>query len=296
MGAPIGDGWFTDLRTPDNVSKVPNMIIAYKMNDTGFFNLFHLQFIAGRPYYESDSTREFVVSENVIRKLGYRDPNSAIGKRIIVNNCNRPIVGVVKDFHIASLRDSIVPVVMSTGKQSYGRASVKLNLVHAKPAIAGMQKLWDKYYPDFAFTNSFLNQDIAAYYRQETQLSQLYKLFTAVAIFISCLGLYGLVTFMAVQRKKEIGVRKVLGAPVSAILILLSWEFTLLIGIAFLIATPVAWYFMHNWLKQYAYRINLGPGLFITTIIGSILIAWATIGYMAIKASLANPARSLRNE
>jgi putative ABC transport system permease protein len=101
---------------------------------------------------------------------------------------------------------------------------------------------------------------------------------------------------MAVQRIKEIGVRKVLGAPVGAILILLSREFTLLIGIAFLIASPVAWYLMHNWLKQYAYRINLGPALFVITIIGSILIAWATVGYTAIKAALANPARSLRNE
>ncbi|HEY4198409.1 MAG TPA: FtsX-like permease family protein, partial [Mucilaginibacter sp.] len=296
MGAPVGSSMFADLRTPDHVGKAPNMIIAYKLNDTGFFNLFHLKFIAGRPYRESDSTREFVVSENVIRKLGYSDPQRAIGKRIIVHGIDRPIVGVVKDFHITSMRDSIVPVVMSTDKRGYGMASVKFNLVQAKPAIAAMQKLWDRYCPDFAFTNSFLDQDIAAYYRQETQLAQLYKLFAAVAIFISCLGLYGLVTFMAVQRKKEIGVRKVLGAPVSAILILLSREFTLLISIAFLIAAPVAWYFMHNWLKQYAYRINLGPALFVITIIGSILFAWATVGYTAIKAALANPARSLRNE
>lgn len=296
MGAPISERWLRELRTPDNVGKVPNMITAYKLNDTGFFNLFHLQFIAGRPYYDSDSTREFVVSENVIRKLGYRDPQRALGSRIIVNGFNRQIVGVVKDFHIASLRDSIVPVVMSTSKESYGMVSVKLNLLQAKPAIIAMQKLWDKHYPDFAFTNSFLDQDVAAYYRQETQLSELYKLFASVAIFISCLGLYGLITFMAVQRKKEIGVRKVLGAPLSAILILLSREFTLLIGISFLFAAPVAWCFMHNWLKQYAYRINLGPELFAVTIIGSILIAWATVGYTAIKAALANPAKSLRNE
>jgi putative ABC transport system permease protein len=295
-GAPIGGRWFIDLRTPDNIGKAPNMIVAYKMTDTGFFNLFHLQFIAGRPFYDSDTTREFVVSENTIRKLGYRDPQRAIGKRIIVNGLNRPIVGVVKDFHIASLRFSMVPVVLTTSKRDYGMASVKLNLAQAKPAIAAMQKLWDKYYPDFAFTNSFLDQDIAAYYRQETQLSQLYQLFAAVAIFISCLGLYGLVTFMAVQRKKEIGVRKVLGAPVSAILILLSREFTLLIGIAFLIAAPIAWYFMHSWLQQYAYHITLGPELFAITIIGSIVIAWVTVGYTAIKAALANPVKSLRNE
>jgi len=296
MGAPIGGGWFTDLRTPDNVSKAPNMLTAFKMNDTGFFNLFHLQFIAGRPYHNSDTIREFVVSENVTRKLGYRNPQRAIGKMINVGGFKRPIVGVVKDFHIASMRDSIRPVVLTTHKLEYGMASVELNLVRAKPAIAAMEKLWGKNYPDFAFTHSFLDQDVAAYYLQETQLSKLYKLFAAVAIFISCLGLYGLVTFMAVQRKKEIGVRKVLGAPVSAILILLSREFTLLIGIAFLIASPVAWYFMHNWLKQYAYRINLGPMLFVITIISSILTAWVTVGYTAIKAALANPARSLRNE
>lgn len=295
-GAPIGGRWFIDLRTPDNVGKAPNMTVAYKLSDTGFFNLFHLQFIAGRPYHDSDTVREFVVSERVTRNLGCSDPQRAIGKRIIVNGLNRPIVGVVKDFHTASLRFSVMPVVMTTDKQGYGMASIKLNLAQAKPAIAAMEKLWGKYYPDFAFTHSFLDDDIAAYYLQETQLSQLYKLFAGVAIFISCLGLYGLVTFMAVQRKKEIGVRKVLGAPVSAILILLSREFTLLISIAFLAASPIAWYFMHNWLKQYAYRINLGPGLFVITIIGSILIAWATVGYTAIKAALANPARSLRNE
>jgi ABC-type antimicrobial peptide transport system permease subunit len=295
-GAPIGGRWFIDLRTPDNAGKAPNMIVAYKMTDTGFFNLFHLQFIAGRPYHNADTSREFVVTENVTRNLGYRDPQLAIGTRIIVNGLNRPIVGVVKDFHTASLRFSVVPVVLTTDKQAYGMASVKLNLAQAKPALAAMEKLWGKYYPDFAFTNSFVDQDIAAYYLQETQLAQLYKLFAAVAIFISCLGLYGLVTFMAVQRRKEIGVRKVLGAPVSAILILLSREFTLLIGTAFLIAAPVAWYFMHSWLQQYAYHVNLGPEFFALTILGSVMIAWATVGYTAVKAALANPMKSLRDE
>jgi len=295
-GAPIGGRWFIDLRTPEHTGKAPNMIVAYKMADTGFFSLFHLQFIAGRPYQESDTAREFVVTENVTRNLGYKDPQLAIGKRIIVQGFNRPIVGVVKDFHTASLRFSMVPVVMTTSQRDYGRVSIKLNLAQAKPAIAAMEKLWGRYYPDFAFTNSFLDQDIAAYYLQETQLSKLYQVFAAVAIFISCLGLYGLVTFMAVQRKKEIGVRKVLGAPVSAILILLSREFTLLIGIAFLIAAPMAWYFMHSWLQQYAYHINLGPELFAITIIGSMMMAWATVGFTAIKAALANPVKSLRNE
>jgi putative ABC transport system permease protein len=296
MGAPISGGWFTDLRTPENTSKVPNLIVDFKMNDTSYFNLFNLQFVAGRPYYSSDTVREFVVNENVSRRLGYRDPQQAIGKLINVNGWKRPISGVVKDFHISSLRDSIVPLVLTSYKRNYGVASIELNLAQAKPVIASMQKLWDKYYPDFTFTYSFLDQDIAAYYKQETQLSQLYQLFAVVAIFISCLGLYGLVTFMAVQRRKEIGVRKVLGAPVSAILILLSREFTLLVGIAFLIAAPIAWYVMYNWLQQYAYHVKLGPAIFARTIIGSIMIAWTTVGYTAIKAALANPAKSLRDE
>ena len=296
MGAPIGGGWFTDLRTPGYTRKEPEMVVAIKMNDTSFFNLFNLQFVAGRPYNNSDTAREFVVNENISRKLGYRDPQQAIGKLISVNGWKRPIAGVVKDFHISSLRDSMLPLVLTSNKRTYSVASIQLNLAQAKPVIASMQKLWDKYYPDFTFSYSFLDQDIAAYYKQETQLSQLYQLFAVVAIFISCLGLYGLVTFMAVQRRKEIGVRKVLGAPVSAILILLSREFTLLVGIAFLIAAPIAWYVMYNWLQQYAYHIKLGPAIFAITIIGSIMIAWATVGYTAIKAALANPAKSLRDE
>ncbi|WP_162996988.1 ABC transporter permease [Mucilaginibacter kameinonensis] len=295
-GAPISGRWFMDLRTPDNAGKAPDMAIAYKITDTVFFNLFHLQFIAGHPYANSDTSREFVVSENLTRKLGYRDPQFAIGKRVIVNGNNRPIVGVVKDFHVTPLRFSMVPVVLTTDKRGYGMVSVKLNLTQAKTAIAAMEKLWSKYYPDFAFTHSFLDDDINAFYRQETQISQLYKLFASVAIFISCLGLYGLITFIAMQRKKEIGVRKVLGAPASAILILLSREFTLLIGISFLIASPVAWYLMHLWLQQYAYRISLGPEFFVITIIGSILIAWVTVGYTALKAALTNPVQSLRND
>jgi ABC-type antimicrobial peptide transport system permease subunit len=167
---------------------------------------------------------------------------------------------------------------------------------HAKTVITAMQNIWDKNFPDYVFEYNFLDQTITNYYKQENQLSLLYKIFSSIAIFISCLGLYGLISFMAVQRKKEIGIRKVLGAPVRDIVIMLSKEFTILISIAFLIAAPIAWYFMHHWLQQYTYRIIMGAGFFIVTITCSLCIAWLTVGYTAIKAALANPVTSLRTE
>ena len=142
----------------------------------------------------------------------------------------------------------------------------------------------------------FLDRTIAGFYKQENQLSQLYKIFASIAIFISCLGLYGLVSFMAVQRTKEVGIRKVLGATVGNIVYLLSKEFSLLIIIAFVIAAPIAYYIMKKWLQDYSYRIDLGASVFLFAVIGSIIIAWITVGYRAIKAAMANPVDSLRTE
>ncbi len=295
---PSADGgWYTDLRTESNLNTAnPDMVVSMKPADTSYFSLYDLPLVAGRVYFPSDTMREFVVNETVIKNLGIRNANNAIGKMINVNGKTCPIVGVVKDFHVYSLRDPIGPVVMTTMKNQYGLANIKINMSQAKNVIASMQNTWNKYFPDYVFEYSFLDQSIADYYKQENQLSVLYKIFSGIAIFISCLGLYGLISFMAVQRKKEIGIRKVLGAPVRDIVIMLSKEFTILITIAFLIAAPVAWYFMHQWLQQYTFRIVMGTWFFIITIIGSLCIAWLTVGYTAIKAALANPVESLRTE
>jgi putative ABC transport system permease protein len=292
-----GGGWYTDLRVESNHSSTnPDMIVCMKPADTSYFSLYNLKLVAGRIYFPSDTIREFVVNETVIKNLGIRNANDAIGKLINVNGKTCPIVGVVKDFHVYSLRDPIGPVVMTTMKNQYGLANIKINMSHAKNVIASMQNTWNKYFPDYVFEYSFLDQSIADYYKQENQLSVLYKLFSCIAIFISCLGLYGLISFMTVQRKKEIGIRKVLGAPVRDIVIMLSKEFTLLITIAFLIAAPIAWYFMHQWIQQYTYRIMIGVWFFAATILCSLLIAWLTVGYTAIKAAIANPVKSLRTE
>jgi len=141
-----------------------------------------------------------------------------------------------------------------------------------------------------------MDERIAKFYAQEEKLSLLYKIFAGLAIFISCLGLFGLVSFMAVQKTKEVGIRKVLGASVGNIVYLFSREFTVLIVIAFVIAAPLAWYMMNNWLNNFAYRIPLGAGIFVLAVIASIVIAWITVGYKAINAALANPVKSLRSE
>ena len=229
-------------------------------------------------------------------KLGIRNTQAAIGKPINVNGKTFPIVGVVKDFHVNSLRDPIDAIVMTTIKETYGWANIKINLGKARTVIAAMEDIWNKNFPDYVFEYNFMDQSIADYYKQENQLSQLYKIFSGIAIFISCLGLYGLISFMAIRRKKEIGIRKVLGAPVRDIVIMLSRESTILIAFAFVIASPIAWYFMHQWLQQYTYRIMIGLWFFVATILGSLCIAWITVGYTAIKAAIANPVKSLRTE
>ena len=159
-----------------------------------------------------------------------------------------------------------------------------------------VQKIWDKYFPEYANQTYFADEKIESFYEQEHQLALLYKIFAGIAVFISCLGLYGLVSFMAVQRKKEVGIRKVLGASISQIIYLFSREFTVLILIAFAIAAPVAWYMMSNWLQRFDYRIPMRPMLFILAIVISVTIAWLTVGYKSFRAALANPARSLKSE
>ncbi|SDP50263.1 duplicated orphan permease [Mucilaginibacter sp. OK268] len=291
-----GEGWYFDLRTPGNKSINPDMVVSMKMADPGFFSVYSLPIVAGRAYFPSDTMREYVVNETVIRKLGIQSPKDAIGKLINVGGRTFPIVGVVKDFHDNSLRDPIIPIVMTTRKNGYGLANIKIGLSKTKAITAAMESLWNRNFPEFTFEYKFMDQTVANFYKQENQLSQLYTIFSGIAIFISCLGLYGLISFMAIQRKKEIGIRKVLGAPVKDIVVLLSKEFTMLVIIAFFIASPLAWYFMHQWLQGYTYHIIIGLGFFAATILSSICIAWLTVGYTAIKAALTNPVNSLRTE
>ncbi|AFD05403.1 ABC transporter permease [Solitalea canadensis] len=271
--------------------------VFLKFGDADYFKTFDLKLIAGRGFAQSDTINEYVINETLMHKLGVTDAKTIIGKSVKLGSRRAlPIVGVVKDFKINSLREAIKPLLISTRKSVYRSLVVKLNTSEISKAKVAIEQKWNKYNPEYAFTSTFFDENIARFYQQEEQLSKLYKIFAGLAIFISCLGLYGLVSFMAVQRTKEVGIRKVLGASVGNIVYLFSKEFTVLIVIAFIIAAPVAYYVMHNWLNNFVFRVNIGVGVFAMSILISLTVAWLTVGYKAVKAALANPVKSLRTE
>ncbi len=298
FASPSDDGnWNSEFKF-NNSTKNTEFSTNLKWADTAFFSIYDLEFIAGRPFHQTDTVREFVVNETLIRKLGIRNPQDAIGKKIDFwdGEITAPVVGVIKDFHVYSLRDPISPVALGSWKALYRTLNIKINPENTKTTLAFIQNLWNQTYPDYVYEHQFLEEKINNFYRQENQLSQLYKIFAGIAIFISCLGLYGLISFMAVHRTKEVGIRKVLGASVGKIIFLFSKEFMLLILIAFAVAVPISYYIMHQWLQDFTFRIKLGAGFFVLAILISIAIAWITVGYRSISAALANPVKSLRTE
>jgi predicted permease len=284
--------------TFNNAAKPVDFNADLKWSDADVFKTYGLQMVAGSPYRPSDTVREFVVNESLVKRLGIRNPQDIIGKKINFwgGTLVGPVVGVVKDFNASSMKDAMYPVVMAPWKYVYGTMAVKIQPEHLQQTLALIEKSWNAAYPEYVYKFQFLDDKIASFYEQENQLSQLYKIFAGLAIFISCLGLYGLASFMAVQRTKEIGIRKVLGASAGNIITLFSKEFMLLIAVAFAIAAPLAYYFMHNWLNNFPFRISIGAGVFVITIASSIAIAWLTVSYQALKASIANPVESLRTE
>ncbi|MES1226481.1 MAG: FtsX-like permease family protein, partial [Bacteroidota bacterium] len=296
--SPADNGnWNSDFKF-DHATKATNFDANLKWADVDYFKTYNLEFVAGRPYYPSDTVREFVVNQNLLSKLGIRDPKEALGKEINFwdGYMKATIVGVVKDFNAASLRRPMQPIVLSTWKKQYQLVSIKIKPGKEKEVLSYAEKEWNSAFPDYVYQYQFLDKKIENFYLQETRLSKLYTIFACIAIFISCLGLYGLVSFMAAQRVKEVGIRKVLGASVTHIVYLFSKEFTVLILIAFGIAAPLSYYFMHQWLQDFSYRIPLGAGVFVLAILSSVLIAWITVGHRAVRAALSNPVKSLRTE
>jgi putative ABC transport system permease protein len=268
-----------------------------KFGDADYYKTFGLQFAAGGAPAESDTIRDVVINETLVRKLGLKSSRDAIGKDISIGQGPwKKIVGVTKDYRTNSLRDEIKPTLIAGSKRDYSYTGLKLKAANLGAVKDQIQQVWDKYFPEYANQTYFLDESIENFYEQEHHLSLLYKIFAGIAVFISCLGLYGLVSFMAVQRKKEVGIRKVLGASISQIVYLFSKEFTVLILIAFLIAAPVAWYMMSTWLQNFVYRIPMSPVIFILAVLISVCIAWVTVGYKSFRAALVNPAKSLKSE
>jgi putative ABC transport system permease protein len=269
-----------------------------KFADNEYVPTYKLPLIAGRNLRPSDRTREFLVNESVMKSLGIKNPEDILNKEISMwgDRIKCPVVGVLKDFNDRSFRHDLAPLLITTNNTMYNQAGIKLATTNISSTLQSVKKVWEQTFPNFVYEYRFLDDKIESFYKQENQLAQLYKIFATIAIFLSCLGLYGLASFMAVQRIKEVGIRKVLGATAGNIVYLFSKEFIILIAIAFAIATPIAWYCMHQWLQDYVYRINISWWLFAAGGLVAIIIALATISFQAIKAAIANPVKSLRTE
>jgi predicted permease len=269
-----------------------------KFTDHEYVPTYKLNLVAGRNLQPSDTASEYLINESTVKSLNITNANDVLNKEISIwdDRVKGRIVGIIKDYHNRSFRAEYAPMIMTSMKKRYFLAGIKLDPKNAMAAMPKIEQLWNKTFPDFVYEYRFLDDKIAGFYKQENQLSQLYKIFAAIAIFLSCLGLYGLASFMVVQRTKEVGIRKVLGATVANVVYLFSKEFIILILIAFAIAAPLAWYFMHQWLQDYVYRITIAWWIFAVGGLGAVTIALISVSLKAIKAAIANPIKSLRTE
>ncbi|MEP7324299.1 MAG: ABC transporter permease, partial [Saprospiraceae bacterium] len=289
------ENWSTNMRF-DTKQEDEIFRVNVKSGDENYLETFKLPLLAGRNLFPSDSVRELLVNEKLVSKLQLKSANDIIGKNILINGLTAPVVGVVKDFYNQSFYEEIEPVVLSTFQDRRYRYAVKINTAGVTQTLAALESLWSKTYPEQIYQYEFVDDQIAEFYATDESLLKLIKSFSFIAIFISCLGLYGLVSFMAVQKTKEIGIRKLLGSSVGQIMLIFCKEFSRLIVFAFLVASPIAWLLMNHWLQDFKYRIDIGPSVFIFTILGTLTIAMMTVAYKTIRAAVANVIKSIRNE
>ena len=297
-GEPSFNSNFAPFSAPDRgIDK--DDVTEIKFIDEHYMDMFGLTMLAGKKVDRkdaSDTLRHVIVNETLIHKLGIQDPQDAIGVRFKGAGDYLTIAGVVQDFQSESKHKARRPVIMAYNDKHFFRISVSLQSKSLQHTMLNIEKTWTSLFPDEMFNYQFLDERIASFYKQEQKLYTAFRFFVGIAILIGCLGLYGLITFATVQRTKEVGIRKVLGAPLTSIVYMFSKEFIWLILTAFVIAAPLAYYTMNNWLQNFAYHINISAGIFVVAIIVSIVIAGLTIASQTIRAALANPVKALRTE
>jgi putative ABC transport system permease protein len=270
--------------------------------DPDYLKLYNIKLAEGKDFSNEKSAngREYIINEALAKELLKDYPKatqaSLIGKQFGFDSLG-VITGIAKDFNFNSLHYKVETMFMSNQKDwGYSNVSVKIKAGKSTEAISFIKDTWKKLNPDYPFEYQFLDEHFQEVYRADTQVSKIVGILAGLAIIISCLGLFGLASFSAEKRVKEIGVRKVLGASVQNIVLLLSGHFIKLVLISNIIAWPLAWYLINNWLKDFAYRININWGTFAFVALLSVFIALLTISFQSIKAAIANPVKSLRSE
>ena len=274
--------------------------IKFVRADDYFLPTYGVKIVAGRNFSKdfAPDTASFLINEAAVKILGLKSNEDAIGKGFSYGSRRGTLVGVFNDFHFESMHQRILPMVIikPLTPGGFGRISVKFSGNNIPSALAHIEKTWRKFLPEIPYDYTFMDENFARLYESEQRQGTIFTTFSFIAIFLACLGLFGLSAFAISQRIKEIGIRKVLGADVSTIVGLLSKDFLKLVLVAAIIAFPIAWYAMHNWLQDFAYRIDIPWWVFIAAGLIAATIAFFTISFQAVKAALSNPVKSLRTE
>ena len=291
----LGNGW----TTTENLKGEEISTSLYGFNvDTSYFDVYDMKLAAGRFFSRNiptDSTKSVMVNEAAVRTFGWGKSENAIGKRFGKGDNTRYVIGVIKDFNFESLHKPVEALMVGYARQG-NSLSIKIDRSHIDEAINHLKKSWKTTVPDVPLKYSFVEEKVEQQYGNEKKMEGIFYGFSGLSLLIACLGLFGLSIFVVERKVKEIGVRKVLGASVLGIVSLLSKDFLKLVSIAFLIASPLAWYFMNKWLEDFAYRIHINWMVFVIAGLAALFVALITVSFQAIKAAVANPVRSLRAE
>jgi putative ABC transport system permease protein len=275
-----------------------NFMAHVAIGDSSYLKTFQLHLLVGRNIRASDTVDELLVNETLVHKFGIKEPSQILGHHVEVGAeyTRGVVVGVLKDFNIRPMYMPVEPSIIASDIKRYDMAAIRVSAGSPAALMGRLQSDWQLAYPDRVYQYHFLDEQLDDYYQKESQLGMLINATSAVAIVISCLGLLGLISFFALQRTREIGIRKVLGASVTHVIYLLTQDFLKLVLISLLLSIPIAWWFMQQWLRDFAYRIDVSWWIFALAGLSSAIIAFGTVGYQAWKAATANPADSLRTE
>ena len=275
--------------------------LLYQTNDHEYIETFGLSLVAGRDFSReipTDETEAFILNETAVKYLGWGKPESAIGRQANMGSDFKEghLIGVVKDFHHASLQHGVEPFLMHINPHWFSYLAIKINAEDIPGTLAALENIWQQLVPDRPFDYFFLDEDYERQYRSEVRLSRIFSIFSILAIMVACLGLFGLISYTAQQRTKEIGIRKVLGATVSNVVILLSKDIVKLAIMANLVAWPVGYLAMDQWLQDFNYRINISLWTFVLGGLLTVVIALITVSFRTINAAMVNPVEALRYE
>ena len=284
---------------PEGFTQEDNLFIADMAVDYDFINVFGMEIVAGRPFskdYGTDEREGFIVNETAVKEFKWETPEQAIGKTINREGKIGRVVGVIKDFNIAALTTPISSVILEVDPNQWSTLNIRFKNENVTATIEDIKKEWNLLFPEKSFEFNFLDQQLDAQYANFQNFGKIIQSFTFIAILISCLGVYGLVLFVVQRKVKEIGVRKVLGATVGNILRLIYSDFVILLFVGFVIAVPASYYFISKWLTNFTYHTSIDLVTYVVSFAILLIIVSLTISYHALKASVANPVKSLRSE